>query len=67
MNTNEDRTAIKIDASVFEKRIGDSVKKGEVLGNFAGNAVEAPFDGIIEGTSFDPGDHALVIILKEHT
>jgi len=67
MNTNEDRTAIKIDASVFEKKIGDSVKKGEILGNFAGSAVEAPFDGIIEGTSFDPEDHALIVVLKKGT
>lgn len=63
MNAHENRTAIKVDASVFEKTSGDRVKKGEILGNFAGNAIEAPFDGIIEGVSFDSEDHALIVVL----
>ena len=65
MGTDEDRIAIKVDASVFEKKSGERVKKGEILGNFAGDAVEAPFDGIIEGVSFDAEDHALVVVLTK--
>ena len=67
MNTHDKKTAIRIDASVFEKKNGDSVQKGEILGNFAGNDIEAPFDGIIEGVSFDPEDHALIVVLKQQT
>lgn len=65
MSTSENRVTIKVDASVFGKRIGDSVQKGEILGNFAGDDVKAPFSGIVEHVSFDPGDHALIIVLAE--
>ena len=65
MTSKEHKAAMKIDASVFTKKIGDFVNKGEILGNFAGDAVKAPFDGTVEGTSFEPEDHALIVVLKK--
>jgi hypothetical protein len=64
MSTHENKIAVKIDASVLEKPVGSTVKKGDVLGKFAGKAVKAPFDGVIEGASFEPEDHALMVVLK---
>ena len=55
--------ALKVEGSMFEKQAGDRVKKGEILGNFADSEVESPFDGIIEGVSFDSDDHALILVL----
>lgn len=66
MSTSKNTVAIKVDASVFGKRIGDPVEKGEILGNFAGDDIEAPFNGIIEHVSFDSDDHALVVVLVEN-
>ena len=63
MNTSANRIVLKVDGSMFEKHAGDRVKKGEILGNFADSEVEAPFDGIIEGASFDSNDHALILVL----
>ncbi len=63
MNTSANRIALKVDASMFEKHAGDRVKKGEILGNFADSEVESPFDGIIEGVSFDSDDHALILVM----
>lgn len=59
------RIALKIDASVFGKQAGEPVKKGEVLGYFAGDEVKAPFNGQVEGVSFDPGDHALIVVVQQ--
>ena len=59
------RIALKVDASVFGKQVGDPVRKGEVLGKFAGDEVKAPFDGKVEGVSFEPGDHALIVVLQQ--
>jgi hypothetical protein len=64
MSTHANKIAVKLDASVLEKQVGSSVKEGDVLGNFAGKAVKAPFDGIIEGASFEPEDHALIVVVK---
>ena len=63
MSISANRIALKVDASMFEKRAGDRVKKGEILGNFAGSEVESPLDGIIEGVSFDSDDHALILVI----
>jgi len=63
MNTSENRIALKVEGSMFEKQAGDRVKKGEILGNFADSEVESPFDGIIEGVSFDSDDHALILVM----
>jgi hypothetical protein len=65
MSTSEKRIALKVDASMFKKHAGDRVKKGEILGNFADSEVESPFDGIIEGVSFDSDDHALILMIVE--
>ncbi len=61
----ESRVVIKVDASVFERNAGDVVEKGEILGNFGGRAVEAPFDAIIESIAFDADSHTLVVTLLE--
>lgn len=63
MNTSANRIALKVDASMFEKHAGDRVKKGETLGIFADSKIESPFDGIIEGVSFDSDDHALILVM----
>ena len=65
MSTTKNKVALKVDASVFGKRIGDPVKKGEILGDFAGNDIKAPFNAIVENVSFDSEDHALVVVLVE--
>ena len=59
------RVALKVEASVFGKQAGDKVRKGEILGRFAGDEVKAPFDGKIEGVSFEPGDHALIVVVQQ--
>jgi hypothetical protein len=64
MSARENNIAVKIDASVFSKQVGDSVKQGEILGEFAGKTVTAPCDGIIEGASFEPEDHALIVVVR---
>ena len=66
MSPSNQNIAVKVDASVFGKHIGDHVHQGEVLGNFAGNDVEAPFDGVIKGVSFDSGDHALIVVIEKN-
>jgi hypothetical protein len=65
MTTKVKKTVIRVDASVFEKKSGDRVEKGEILGHFTGSAVKVPFDGIIEGISFEPDDHTLIVVVKE--
>ena len=65
METSTQRIALKVEASVFGKHAGDPVRKGEVLGRFAGDEVKAPFDGKVEGVSFDPGDHALIVVVQQ--
>ena len=63
MSNSVNRVALKVDASMFEKHAGDRVKKGEILGNFAGSDIEAPFNGIVENVSFDSEDHTLAVVL----
>jgi len=65
MSTSVNKVVIKADASVFRKRIGDSVKKGEILGKFAGDDVKAPLNGKIESVFFDSEEHALIVVLLE--
>jgi len=64
MKRSEKRVAVKVDASAFGKKAGDPVQKGEVLGRFANDDVKAPFNGIVEGVSFDANDHALIVMLQ---
>jgi hypothetical protein len=63
MSTSVNRIALKVDASMLEKQTGDQVKKGEILGKFTDSEIESPFDGIIEGVSFDSDEHALILVL----
>ena len=63
MSNSANRIALKVDASMLEKKPGDQVKNGEILGEFTDSEVESPFDGIIEGVSFDSDDHALILLL----
>lgn len=65
MNSSANRIALKVEGSMFEKQAGDRIKKGELLGRFADSEVESPFDGIIEGVSFDSDDHALILVMVE--
>jgi hypothetical protein len=67
MRAKKDRTIIKVEASAFNKTNGDRVEKGELLGYFDGNPVEAPFNATVEGVSFDSEDHALMVVLIKRT
>jgi hypothetical protein len=63
LSISVNRIALKVDASMLEKQPGDQVKKGEILGKFIDSEVRSPFDGIIEGISFDSDEHALILVL----
>jgi pyruvate/2-oxoglutarate dehydrogenase complex dihydrolipoamide acyltransferase (E2) component len=65
MSASVNKVFIKADASVFCKRIGDSVKKGEILGKIDDDDVKAPFNGRIESVFFDSEEHALIVVLVE--
>ena len=65
MDRSEQRLAIRVDASVFEKKVKDHVAKGEVLGYYNGEPVNSPCNARVESVSFDSDDHALVVILVE--
>ena len=67
MSTTENKIAVKVEASAFKKTQGDQVAKGELLGYYAGDPVEAPFNATVEGVSFDPEDHALTVVLTKQT
>lgn len=60
------RTIVRVDATRFEKRIGDEVHTGEALGEWDGQTVCAPLDGYVENVSFCPENHSLVITLVRH-
>ena len=38
-----------VGAAQWRKEIGDRVRAGEVIGNVAGEAIAAPFDGVVRG------------------
>jgi len=58
-------TTIVVDASDFEKNVGDHVRPGEALGLYERQPVLAPFEARIESISFDSDEHALRIVLGE--
>lgn len=61
-----DRGAIiLVDASDFQQNVGDFVEKGGTVGSLRGQAVQSPFDAVIQAVSFDAGDHVLRIVLME--
>ena len=56
---------IVIEASDFEKNVGDRVSSGETLGLYERQLIVSPFEGKIESISFDSEEHALRIVLEE--
>lgn len=60
-----DITTILVDASDFEKNVGDHVSPGEALGLYKRQLIVAPFEAKIESISFDSEEHALRIVLEE--
>ncbi len=65
MDTSAKQIVLKVEASVFNKQIGNSVRKGELLGRFAGDEVKAPCNGTIKGVSFDPVDHVFMVVIEQ--
>ena len=63
--TTTTTTTIVVDASDFEKNVGDHVRPGETLGLYERQPVVAPFEAKIKGISFDSEEHALRIVLEE--
>jgi hypothetical protein len=60
-----DTTTIVVEATDFEKNVGDRVRPGETLGLYEGQLIVAPFEAKIESISFDSEEHALRIVLEE--
>ena len=58
-----DRVVVQIDATVFERDIGDIVRANETLGELGGHPVKTPFDAVIENILFNPRRHSLMIPL----
>ncbi|GAK58466.1 hypothetical protein U27_05440 [Candidatus Vecturithrix granuli] len=65
MDTSAKQIVLKVEASVFSKQLGDPVRKGELLGRFAGDEVIAPCNGTIKGVSFDPVDHVFMVVIEQ--
>lgn len=65
MNSSEKQIVLKVEASAFTKQLGDRVRKGELLGRFAGDEVTAPCNGVIKGVSFDPAEHVFVVVIEQ--
>lgn len=65
MDTPAKQIVLKVEASVFNKQLGDPVRKGELLGRFAGDEIKAPCNGAIKGVSFDPIDHVFVVVIEQ--
>ncbi|ENN95723.1 hypothetical protein J422_06199 [Methanocaldococcus villosus KIN24-T80] len=54
----------RVDATEFNKNVGDFIKKGEFLGYFKNKKVIANENGYICGISFDAENHCLNIIIE---
>lgn len=65
MDTSAKQIVLKVEASVFNKQLGDRVSKGELVGRFAGDEVTAPCNGTIKGVSFDPTEHVFVVVIQQ--
>ena len=61
----ENKVIVKVEASAFKKTDGDQVAKGELLGYYSGDPVEAPFNATVESVTFDSEEHELNIVLVE--
>ncbi len=53
----------KIDATEFNKKVGDTVKRGEVLGLKGNDKVVCDMDGKIISVYFDADNHILEILV----
>ncbi len=51
----EQQRSILVDCDVlaFSKRVGDVVRRGEIVGRYQQQDVHIPFDGVIEGIFCD--------------
>ncbi len=65
MSVTRYRVVIKLDRSLFEFNVGDSVKKSETLGYLEGRSVEAPFEAVVEDVCYSTEDQTLVVTLVE--
>ncbi|MDY0091938.1 MAG: hypothetical protein RBT80_04485 [Candidatus Vecturithrix sp.] len=65
MDTSTKQFVLKVEASAFGKQLGDPVRKGELLGRFAGDQVTAPCNGTVKGVSFDPVDHVFMVVIEQ--
>ncbi len=65
LSTTRYRVVLVVDASAFERAIGDKVEKGETVGHLAGRAVRAPFKAIIENACRETQNQSLVVTLIE--
>jgi hypothetical protein len=63
MSDKPEKITLHVDASVFNRRLGDHIKKGEMLGQRGGQDVNAPFDALIKAASFEPDNHLLEVTL----
>ncbi|WP_423792335.1 hypothetical protein ACPB8Q_06290 [Methanocaldococcus indicus] len=54
---------LRVDASNFNKNVGDVVKKGEVIGYLKNLPVVSDINGIIDCIYFDEDNHELEIVI----
>jgi hypothetical protein len=59
------KAVVVIDASVFQKNVGDLVSAGEALGVLKGEPVVTPFNAVIQSISFNSDEHVLRVVLEE--
>jgi hypothetical protein len=59
------KLTVVVDASLFQKDVGDLVSAGQTLGTLDGEPVVAPFNAQIESVWFDSDGHLLHVVLVE--
>jgi hypothetical protein len=59
------KAMVVVDASVFQKNVGDLTSAGETLGALKGEPVVTPFDARIQSISFNSDEHVLRVVLEE--
>lgn len=67
MSEKTEKVTISVDASIFSRQLGESVKQGEIVGQRGGKDVTAPFDALIKAASFNSDDHTLEVVLIRET
>ncbi|QGG48946.1 hypothetical protein [Heliorestis convoluta] len=58
------RTLLLVEGSAFEKKEGDSVYAGELLGYSGARSIKAPYHGVIEAIAFHHEAHTVAIYIK---